>query len=332
MKNVPVENIIRGDYKMNTKVVVINGERINYDGSIDYNILSDNVVVYKDSTSDEVIERIKGAGIVVSKEFPLKRDMIERFDDSVKLLCEAGTGYNNIDLEACKGKGIMVCNIPAYSSECVAQTAMMMILNLASSMRIQMNMLHDKNHSNFTDRLQVNHFELMGKTLGIVGVGNIGSEVAKIANAFGMKVIAYRRTPSVNTDLITYVTLDEVLKNSEFISLHCPLSDETYHLIGEKQLKMMKKTSFIINTARGALIDEKALIAALQNKVIAGAGLDVQEIEPPTSDNPLYDMENVILTPHMGWRGKETRKRLVGILADNIKHYIDGKPINVVSK
>lgn len=317
---------------MNTKVVVINGERINYDGSIDYNILSDHVVVYKDSTNEEVIERIKGAGIVVSKEYPLKRDMIEKFDDSVKLLCEAGTGYNNIDLEACKEKGIMVCNIPAYSSECVAQTAMMMILNLASSMRVQMKMLENKDHSNFTDRLQVNHFELMGKTIGLVGLGNIGSEVAKIANAFGMKVLAYRRTPKENTDVITYCSLEELLKNSDFISLHCPLSDATYHLIGEKELKMMKETSFIINTARGALIDEKALIEALLNHKIAGAGLDVQEIEPPTPDNPLYDMENVILTPHMGWRGKETRLRLVNILADNIQHYIDGNPINVVSK
>lgn len=314
------------------KVVVINGERINYDGSIDYHILSDEVVVYKDSTNEEVIERIKGCEVVVSKEYPLKRDMIERFDDSVKLLCEAGTGYNNIDLEACKEKGIMVCNIPAYSSECVAQTAMMMILNLASSMRVQMNMLHDKNHSNFTNRLQVNHFELMGKTIGLIGVGNIGSEVAKLANAFGMKVIAYRRTPSENTDMITYCSFEDVLKNSDFISLHCPLSDATYHMIGEKELAMMKESAFIINTARGALIDEKALIYALQNKAIAGAGLDVQEVEPPTDDNPLYDMENVILTPHMGWRGKETRKRLVDILADNIKHYIEAHPINVVSK
>lgn len=317
---------------MNTKVVVINGEKINYDGSIDYKILSNEVVVYKDSTPKEVIERIKGAGIVISKEYPLKRDMIEQFDDSVKLLCEAGTGYNNIDLEACKERGITVCNIPAYSSECVAQTAMMMILNLASSMRIQMNMLHDKNHSNFTDRLQVNHFELMGKTLGLVGAGNIGSEVAKIAHAFGMKVIAYRRTPSANTDLITYCSFEEVITKSDFISLHCPLSESTYHLIGSKEIEMMKETAFIINTARGALIDEKALIEALQNKKIAGAGLDVQEIEPPTPDNPLYDMENVILTPHMGWRGKETRQRLVNILADNIKHYIGGTPINVVSK
>lgn len=317
---------------MNTKVVVINGERINYDGSIDYSVLSNDVKVYNHSTPSEVIERIQGCGIVVSKEYSLPKDMIEQFPDSVHLICEAGTGYNNIDLEACKEKGIAVCNIPAYSTECVAQTAMMMILNLASSLRVQMNMLANKDHRNFTDHLFVNHVELLGKTLGIVGAGHIGLEVAKIANAFGMKVIAFTRTPKENTSFITYTSFEEVLKKSDFISLHCPLSESTYHMIGEKELAMMKKSAFLINTARGALIDEKACIHALQNGQIAGAGLDVQEVEPPIQDHPFYDMDNVILTPHIGWRGYETRKRLVDLLAKNIQCYIEGNPIHIVNR
>ena len=317
---------------MNTKTVVINGEKTNYDGVIDYSILSDDVSVFRHCTPEDLINSIQGAGIVVVKEYPLPKELIEQFPDSVHLLCEAGTGYNNINLEACKAKGITVCNIPAYSTNCVAQTAMMMMLNLASSMRIQLNMLKDKDHRNFNDHLMVSHVEMQHKTLGLIGAGNIGLEVAKLASAFGMNILIYTRTPRENSDNITYTDFETVLKNSDFLSLHCPLNDKTHHIIGEKELAMMKKSAFLINTARGPLIDEEALIKALQNGVIAGAGLDVQEVEPTRDDNPLYDMENVIITPHMGWKGFEARKRLIDMLANNIQSYINGNPINVVSK
>ncbi|MBQ9986925.1 MAG: D-2-hydroxyacid dehydrogenase [Erysipelotrichales bacterium] len=314
---------------MNTKVVVINGKKTNFDGSIDWNVLSDEVVVYDYSNDEEIIERIQGAGIVVCKENPLPKAMIDRFPDSVHLLCEAGTGYNNIDVVACRERGITVTNIPSYSPECVAQVAMMHILNLASSMRKQMNMLAAHDHRNFAEHLMVSHVELQNKTLGIIGHGTIGKQVVKLANAFGMKVIAYTRTPGENTDEVTYVSLEEVLTKSDFVSLHCPLTPVTHHIIGEKELAMMKPTAYLVNTARGPLIDEKALIEALKNNVIAGAALDVQEVEPLAADSPLIDMENVILTPHIGWQGKETRQRLVDMLADNIHSYIAGNPINV---
>jgi len=249
---------------------------------------------------------------------------------SVKLICEAGTGYNNIDLAAAKAKGITVCNIPAYSTQRVAHTAIMLILNLSSSMQQQQAMLTRNDRSNFTKHLQVNHVEVNGKTLGVIGAGNIGREVIKIAQALGMKILVYTRTPRADEGNIQYTCLEELLRQSDYVSLHCPLSPQTRHLINTDTLALMKPTAFLINTSRGALVDESALIAALRDKRIAGAGLDVQETEPPVPDNPLYDMEQVILTPHMGWKGLETRQRLVSILADNIRGFVSGHPINVV--
>ena len=316
---------------MNRKTVVLNAAKMNFDGKLDFSVLSDDVTVYDDTTADELLPRIQGACVVVTKEMPVNGDLIRRFPDSVRLICEAGTGYNNLDLEAAREKGIVVCNIPAYSSERVAHTAIMMILNLSSSMQIQMKMLADGNHDNFTKNLQVPHVEVNGKTLGIIGAGNIGRAVIRIAQALDMDILVYTRTPRKDEDGIRYVDLPTLLKNSDYVSLHCPLTPATRHLINKETLSLMKPTAFLINTSRGALIDEAALIEALKSGVIAGAGLDVQETEPPAADNPLYTMDNVILTPHMGWKGLETRKRLVSILAGNVHAFFDGNPVNVVS-
>lgn len=316
---------------MNNKTVVLNAAKMNFDGNLDFSVLSDQVTVYDDTAADQLLERIEGADIIVTKEMPVNGELISRFPDSVKLICEAGTGYNNLDLAAAKEKGIMVCNIPAYSSQRVAHTAVMLMLNLSSSMQIQLAMLAKGNHDNFTKNLQVSHVELNGKTLGMIGAGNIGNEVIKIARAMDMNILVYRRTPRPDEDGIRYVGLEELLHNSDYVSLHCPLTPQTRHIINKETLAMMKPGAFLINTSRGALVDEEALIEALKNGVIAGAGLDVQETEPPREDNPLYTMDNVILTPHMGWKGLETRKRLVSLLAGNIKAYLDGNPVNVVS-
>lgn len=316
---------------MSHKTVVLNAAKMNFDGKLDFSVLSDDVSVYDDTTADELLSRISGAEIVVTKEMPVSGGLIRQFPESVKLICEAGTGYNNLDLAAAKEKGITVCNIPAYSSQRVAHTAIMMILNLSSAMQIQLKMLAAGNHDNFTKNLQVPHVEVNGKTLGIIGAGNIGREVMKIAKALDMKILVYTRTPRQDGDGIRYVSLETLLKNSDYVSLHCPLTPQTRHIINKETLSMMKPSAFLINTSRGALIDEPALIEALKAGVIAGAGLDVQETEPPASDNPLYTMDNVILTPHMGWKGLETRQRLVSILAGNIKAYLDGAPVNVVS-
>ncbi|SNV57303.1 2-hydroxyacid dehydrogenase [Veillonella rodentium] len=317
---------------MNERVVVVNASKMNYDKALDFSILSNDVQVYDNSTNAELIERIQGARVVVTKEIPVDADLLLKFPDTVKLIVEAGTGYNNIDLNAAKAKGITVCNIPAYSTERVAHTVIMMILNFASTMQQQIVMLAKGDRSNFTKYLQVSHTEVNGKTLGVIGAGHIGMEVVKVAKALGMNILIHTRTPKADGDGIRYVSLDELLANSDYITLHCPLNDQTKHLINKEAISKMKPNAVIVNTGRGPLINEADLCEALAAKRIAGAGLDVQEVEPPAEDSPLYTLDNVIITPHMGWKGLETRQRLVGIIRDNVQAFFKGEPINVVSK
>ena len=316
---------------MNERVVVVNAGKMNYDHLLDFSILSNDVQVYDDSTNAELIERIRGAAVVVTKEIPVTAELLSQFPDTVKLIVEAGTGYNNIDLNAAKERGITVCNIPAYSTERVAHTVIMMILNFASTMQKQIGMLAKGDCSNFTKHLQVSHTEVNGKTLGVVGAGHIGMEVIKVAKALGMNILVHTRTPKADGDGIRYVSLDELLENSDYITLHCPLNDQTKHMINKETIAKMKPSAVIINTGRGPLINEADLCEALAAKRIAGAGLDVQEVEPPVEDSPLYTLDNVIITPHMGWKGLETRQRLVGIIRDNVQAFFKGEPINVVS-
>ena len=316
---------------MSERVVVVNASKMNYDQALDFSVLSSDVQVYDDSTNEELIERIQGARVVVTKELPVGADLLSQFPDTVKLIVEAGTGYNNIDLNAAKERGITVCNIPAYSTERVAHTVIMMILNFASTMQKQIGMLAKGDRSNFTKYLQVSHTEVNGKTLGVVGAGHIGMEVIKVAKALGMNILVHTRTPKADGDGIRYVSLDELLENSDYITLHCPLNDQTKHIINKEAIGKMKPSAVIVNTGRGPLINEADLCEALLSKRIAGAGLDVQEVEPPAEDSPLYTLDNVIITPHMGWKGLETRQRLVGIIRDNVQAFLKGEPINVVS-
>ena len=317
---------------MSERVVVVNASKMNYDQALDFSVLSSDVQVYDDSTNAELIERIQGARVVVTKELPVGADLLSQFPDTVKLIVEAGTGYNNIDLNAAKERGITVCNIPAYSTERVAHTVIMMILNFASTMQKQIGMLAKGDRSNFTKYLQVSHTEVNGKTLGVVGAGHIGMEVIKVAKALGMNILVHTRTPKADGDGIRHVSLDELLENSDYITLHCPLNDQTKYMINKEAISKMKPSAVIVNTGRGPLINEADLCEALAAKRIAGAGLDVQEVEPPAEDSPLYTLDNVIITPHMGWKGLETRQRLVGIIRDNVQAFFKGEPINVVSK
>ena len=317
---------------MSERVVVVNAGKMNYDHALDFSVLSSDVQVYDDSTNEELIERIQGARVVVTKELPVNAELLSQFPDTVKLIVEAGTGYNNIDLNAAKERGITVCNIPAYSTERVAHTVIMMILNFASTMQKQIGMLAKGDRSNFTKYLQVSHTEVNGKTLGVVGAGHIGMEVIKVAKALGMNILVHTRTPKADGEGIRYVSLDELLENSDYITLHCPLNEQTKYMINKEAISKMKTSAVIVNTGRGPLINEADLCEALAAKRIAGAGLDVQEVEPPAEDSPLYTLDSVIITPHMGWKGLETRQRLVGIIRDNVQAFFKGEPINVVSK
>jgi len=317
---------------MDDKTVVLNASLVDYDGKVDYNQIASDVVIYGETPEDKILERVDGFTIVVTKEMKVAGDVIRQFPDSVKMICEAGTGYNNIDLDAARDKGIMVCNIPAYSSERVAHTAILLMLSLASSLQKQIRMLAQGNHDNFHKHLMVDHVEVNAKTLGVIGYGNIARQIIKVAQAMDMKILVATRTARDDVDGIHFTTNDEVFEKSDFISLNCPLNESTRHLINSETLAMMKPSAYLINTARGPLIDEKALIQALNDGVIAGAGLDVQEVEPLDDASPLYTMDNVIITPHMGWRGLETRQRLVSMIGDNIRAFASGRPINRVDE
>ncbi|SCY75503.1 NAD(P)-dependent oxidoreductase [Alkaliphilus peptidifermentans] len=315
------------------RTVFLNSSKLDFDNQLDFLPLKEicTFTKYDDSSHKEILERVKNQNIIITKELPLTKDLIEQFPPSVKLICEAGTGYNNIDIEAAANKRITVCNVPSYSTEAVAQLTITFILNLSSTMILQQNMIKQNNFCNFTDRLQVPHFEVNNKTLGVIGTGSIGQQVIKIARVLGMNILAYNRTRKKYDDPnIKSVSLDELLIESDFISIHCPLTPNTKHLIDQNKLQLMKPTAFIINTSRGPIIKETDLIEALQRGTIAGAALDVQDPEPPELNNPLFTMDNVILTPHIGWKCFESRQRLIHLLAKNISSYINGNPINVV--
>ena len=317
---------------MDDKTVVLNAGLVNYDGRVDYHQVASEVVTYDETPPDKIAERVEGFRVVVTKEMKLSGETIRSFPSTVGMICEAGTGYNNIDLDAAREKQIVVCNIPAYSSERVAHTAVLLMLSLASSLQKQIRMLAKGNHDNFHKHLMVDHVEVNQKTLGVIGYGNIARRLIKVARAMGMNVLVATRTARPDTDGIRFTTQDEVFSESDFLSLNCPLNESTRRLVNRQTLAMMKPTAHVINTARGALIDEKALIEALEDGVIAGAGLDVQEVEPLDDASPLYDMDNVIITPHMGWRGLETRQRLVSMIGDNIRAFAEGHPINRVDE
>lgn len=316
------------------KAVFLNLEKLDFDNKLDFSRFAEltTVTKYASSSKEEILARVQDQDIVITKELPVGRDLIAQFPPSVKLICEAGTGYNNIDIAAAREKNIAVCNVPGYSTKAVAQLVIGFILNFSSSLSLQQLMLERNSFANFTKHLMVPHFEVQGKTLGIIGTGAIGQQVMKVALALGMNILVYSRTAKTWSDpAILSVSLEELLKNSDFITIHCPLTPDTKHLINKDRLSLMKPSAYIINTARGPIIKEDDLIDALQSGKIAGAALDVQDPEPPEPNSPLYTMDNVILTPHIGWKTLESRQRLIDLMAGITEAFLQGKPINVVN-
>ena len=323
------------------KVVLVNAQRLDFDQRLDFTALALTGTVvrhYEDCPSDaKIAELCEGAVVIVNKEIPLSAALIAALPASVKLICEAGTGFNNIAMEAARARGILVTNVPAYSQDAVAQLVVTFVLNFSCSMVAQQRMLQEGDRSNFIGSLQLPHFELAGKTIGLVGGrGNIGTKVARLCVALGMRVLISSRDtekPAAVEGSAIASSLDELLAESDFVSLHCPLTDATHHLIGAAALAKMKSTAFLVNTARGAVVDERALCEALgaDSPPIAGAALDVQEVEPPPADSPLYTLPNVVLTPHIGWKRLETRQRLMAGVVANIKAFQAGSPTNLVS-
>ncbi|MBQ6902143.1 MAG: D-2-hydroxyacid dehydrogenase [Oscillospiraceae bacterium] len=290
-------------------------------------------VTYYDVLPPEGIpQAIEDADAVICNKANLNREIIS----SAKRLKYIGlfaTGYNNIDTEAAKERGIVVCNAPGYSTEAVAQLTFSMILALAGSFCDYTastragGWIKSDTFSYFPFPLT----ELKDKTLGIFGYGSIGRQVAKIGRAFNMNVIVYTRTPSKCTDAEN-VSMEELFSRSDYLTLHAPLTPETAKIINRDTLALMKKSAYLINTSRGGAIDETALADALNNGDIAGAGLDVLTVEPMLEDNPLRTAKNCLITPHIAWAPVETRMRLIEIVAENIKAFINGAPVNVVNK
>lgn len=298
-----------------------------------FSLLGD-LTVYDRTPSDKVIERAKDADIVITNKTPITRDIIDCLPN-LKFIALMSTGYNIVDYVYLKEKGIPVSNIPSYSTDAVAQLVMSFILELAMNVGLHSQSVKAGEWSECADFCywKTPLTELSGKTIGIFGLGKIGRAVAERAKAFGMNVVAFvPRIHGDEPDYIKLLSLDEMLSVSDVVSMHCPLTPETEGIVNEEFIAKMKDGAYFINTSRGTVVNEAALADALNTGKLGGAGLDVLSTEPPRKDNPLLSAKNCFITPHIAWASFETRKRLVGILYDNINAFINGKPQNVINK
>ncbi len=289
--------------------------------------------VYGFSSPEELAGHIGDAEAVFTNKCRITREVMDSCTN-LRLVGVFATGYNNIDIAAAKEKGIAVCNVPGYSTDSVAQHTFALILHHYSSVAKYNDTVArgDWVYSKLFTYFDIPFFELSGKILGIVGYGAIGKKVAKIALAFGMKVLVHTRTAPTDTDSIEVVALKELLERSDVVTLHCPLTDKTEKLINEETIALMKPSALLVNTSRGGVIDEPALAEALKNGKISAAGLDVLTVEPMDKDCPLRGIDNCYITPHKAWAPKETRDRLIGMVRDNRLGYLSSNIINDVTK
>ncbi len=316
-------------------IVILDGYTAN-PGDLSWEELEEMGVltVYDRTRSEETIERAKDADIVLTNKVCLGRQEIAQLP-RLKYIGVLATGYNVVDLEAASERGIVVTNVPAYSTESVAQMVFAHLLCITHHVEHYAQQNREGRWTNSQDFCywDMPLIELQGKTFGIVGLGHIGSRVAEIAHAFGMQVIAY--TSKKEEELpafINKVSQEELLAKSDVLSLHCPLTDSTHHLINEQTLKRMKSSAILINTGRGPLIDDAAVAEALNSGRLYAYCADVLTTEPPHEDNPLLSCPRAFLTPHIAWATREARIRLVSIAIDNVRAFIGGQPKNQVNK
>ena len=317
------------------KTVILDGYTAN-PGDLSWDFLSEfgEYTVYDYTPADKIVERALGCDIIITNKTPVSAEVMAQLPE-LKFIALLSTGFNVIDIEYARKRSIPVSNVPAYSTAAVAQLVFAFILEYTNKVTMHSTAVKEGEWSG------CRHFcfwkapltELQGKTMGIFGYGQIGREVAKIAEAFGMNVLAYSRScvPGTGDGKTKFVTLDEMLADSDFVSLHCPLNAQTEKMVNSEFISKMKPSAFLINTSRGAVIDEQALSQALNTGKLAGAGVDVLSTEPPAADNPLLSCEKCMITPHIAWAGFETRKRLIEILTDNIRGFVSGAPRNVVN-
>ncbi len=316
------------------KIVILEGHAVN-PGDLSWDCFKrfGEVTVYPRTYPSEAAARIGDAEIVLINKTPITAELLDACPN-LRLICVLATGYNVVDLTAAKTRGITVCNVPAYSTASVAQFTFALLLELCHQTGAHSQAVHRGDWCNCPDFCfwYTRQTELAGKTLGIIGFGQIGKAVAKIAGAMGMKVLAYSRTVrEEDSALAQYVSLDELLSGSDVISLHCPLFPETEKIINRDSIAKMKDGVFLLNTARGGLIDEDALAFALGTGKVGGFAADVVSAEPISPLNPLLTAPNCILTPHMAWAPIEARQRIIDITLNNIHQFINNTPINVVN-
>jgi glycerate dehydrogenase len=315
-------------------IVVLDGYTLN-PGDLNWDALKKlgNVTVYDRTPVEQVVERAKNASIVLTNKCPITHAAIEQLP-LLKYIGVLATGYNVVDVEAAYERRIRVANIPDYSTPSVAQLTFALLMELTFHVGHHAQTTRDGRWQSSVDFCYWDRplIELSGLTFGIIGYGRIGQMVAKIAQSFGMNVVAYSRSRNATEENgVKFVSMEAIFHLSDVISLHCPLTPETKHLINKERLSRMKPTAFLLNTGRGPLIDEAALAEALNEGKLGGAGLDVLSIEPPKNGNPLLMAKNCLITPHIAWATKAARTRLMEIAVNNVKAFLDGNPVNVVN-
>jgi glycerate dehydrogenase len=292
-----------------------------------------DVKIYENTSYDKIIKRAINAKIVIINKCNFDKHILSALPN-LKYICESATGYDNIDLIEARKRGIIVSNVKGYSTTSVVQQVFALIFALTNKSEYYSTQVHSErwtNHDFFTFWDFPIH-EISGKTLGLYGFGKIASKVAKIASAFGMNIIANRKNQDKGYgDNVSHVSLNKLFTKSDILSLHAPQTSENTNLINKTTLSMMKSNAILINTARGNMINEKDLRDALDNHIIAGAGLDVLSTEPPRKDNPIIGAKNCIITPHQAWTSIEARQKLMNGVIENINGFIEGKLINVVN-
>ena len=316
------------------KIVVLDGYTLN-PGDLSWDALKDlgDVTIHDYTPADQIVARAQDAEILFTNKTPLTAATLAQLD-KLTYIGVLATGYNVVDVKAAAARGVAVTNIPTYGTSSVAQMVFALLLELCHHVQLHSDAVRGGEWSASRDFCfwKTPLVELQGKTIGIVGFGRIGRQVAKIADAFGMRVLAQDKFQGPAPDLADFrwAELDELLAQSDVVSLHCPLFPDTAGLINQETLARMKPSTFLINTSRGGLIVDQDLSDALNRNQIAGAALDVLSVEPPPADNPLLKAKNILVTPHISWATAEARARLMGIAVDNLKAYLAGKPVNVI--
>lgn len=314
------------------KAVILDAYSVN-PGNLSWHPLEEmtELEIYDRTSPDEVVDRCKGCDIVLTNKVVLDAEVLNQLPH-LSYIGVLATGYNVVDLEVASRQSIVVTNIPAYSTNSVAQMVWAHILNITNHVGYYADANKDGRWTSSKDfcYYDFTHTELAGKTFGVVGLGNTGMATARIANAFGMDVLAYTSKDELPKEF-EKATLDTLFKESDVLSLHCPLNESTMNMVNKERLQMMKPTAILINTSRGPVVNEADVADALNDGLIAAYGADVLSVEPAQADNPLLTAKNCFLTPHIAWATKEARERLIDICLKNVRAFIKGSPQNVVN-